>query len=127
MSTPDFKQIKKNADKGDHISQFNLAMMYGSGIGVSTDGEKCIKYLKMAADGGVDRAQLNLGTMYRQNDKMDMALKYYQMGADQGHRECMKNVGYFHYEGLGGLERDYKKAFEWYKKVYDHVCLNFVT
>ena len=37
-------------------------------------------------------------------------------GARNGNKVAQYNIGYFFYEGKGGVSRDYKQAFEWYSK-----------
>lgn len=97
--------------------QYNLGIMYATGQGGKAQNMDMAKAsFRIAAEQGFDRAQMNLASMYRQEGDMVNALKYYQMGADQGQRECMKNVGYFYYEGVGGVEKSHEKALEWYKK-----------
>lgn len=40
-------------------------------------------------------------------------------GAIQGHVQSLHNVGYLYYEGGGGIEKDVKKAAEWFRKAAD--------
>jgi TPR repeat protein len=121
MSEPDMniEETQKDAMEGNPMSQFNLAIMYATGQGMSQDNDMAKKYFRLAAEQGLKRAQMNLGSMYSRDGDMVNALKYYQMGADQGQRECMKIVGYYYYEGIGGAEKNHVRAFEWYKKAAD--------
>ena len=72
----DFKERVKNAEQGDSIAQFSLAMLYKHGFSVAKEGEKmpnvlapdfppnpeeALRLLRDAADQGYDRAQYELG------------------------------------------------------------------
>lgn len=121
---------QKNPDvAGSSSSTTSAVDNFNEGIRcmMSEDMKQAKKYFQLAADQGLDKAQMNLGSMFRQEGDMKNALKYYQLGADQGQRECMKNVGYFYYQGLG-VEKDHQKAFEWYKKAADlGKSMNFIV
>ena len=49
---------------GDGGAQFNLALMYDTGTGVSEDAEVAVKWYTLSALQGIVKAQTNLGVMY---------------------------------------------------------------
>ena len=53
------------AEKGDARAQYNLGLMYESGLGVPQDYKTAVKWYTLAAEQGDADAQFNLGWMYR--------------------------------------------------------------
>ena len=62
--TQDIEQLRKDAEQGDVIAQYNLGVMYATGEGVSQDDKEAVKWLRLAAEQGYSIAQYNLGVMY---------------------------------------------------------------
>ena len=58
------KWYRKAAEQGDADAQFNLALMYDYGRGVTEDDAEAVRWYRKAAEQGGARAQLNLGVMY---------------------------------------------------------------
>jgi len=56
-----------------------------------------------------------LGGIYYDERKFDLALKYYEMAAEQDDDSAYECLGYIWYYGRTG-EKDYKKAFEYFSK-----------
>lgn len=54
------------ANAGNPEAQFNLALMYHSGAGLSADEPEAVKWYVMAAEGGYRRAQEYLAAAYRE-------------------------------------------------------------
>tara|TARA_B100000029_G_scaffold120931_2_gene114277 strand:- start:2846 stop:3319 length:474 start_codon:yes stop_codon:yes gene_type:complete len=59
-----YKFWKYDADKGDALSQFNLALLYFFGNGVEQNFKKAFYYCSLSANQGLPRAQNNLAHMY---------------------------------------------------------------
>jgi hypothetical protein len=59
-------------------AQFNLALLYAQGNGVTQDDKAAMKWYRQAAEQGHAKAQLNLGVMYGngQGVAKDYALAY---------------------------------------------------
>ncbi|MBH44716.1 MAG: hypothetical protein CMD88_04600 [Gammaproteobacteria bacterium] len=55
---------KDDANKGNAVSQFNLALLYFFGKGVEQNLEKAFFYCSLSANQGLARAQNNLAHMY---------------------------------------------------------------
>lgn len=66
----DFKsaveQWRPLAEKGHPIAQFNLALMYHSGLGVDLDEAKAVKWYRKSAKNGYYRAQEYMEVGYRE-------------------------------------------------------------
>jgi TPR repeat protein len=54
------------ASKGDAAAQFNLALMYHRGLGVSLDEQKAVHWYLKSATNGYSRAQEFLAAAYRE-------------------------------------------------------------
>lgn len=76
--------------KADESAQakFYLSLMYERGDGVPQNREESLKWLRMAAERGLDVAQANLGIMYCEGMgvRRDMAegMKWLRRAAEQG-------------------------------------------
>jgi TPR repeat protein len=55
-----FELYKQAASAGDQSAQYNLAMMYHRGNGVSKDDAECCKWLSLSAAAGNKSAQKQL-------------------------------------------------------------------
>lgn len=54
------------AEKGDPHAQFNLALMYHGGLGVTRDEGRAVKWYEQAAANGVGQAQEFLAAAYQE-------------------------------------------------------------
>ena len=52
------------AKKGNVFAQYNVAVMYAKGLGVTKNDVEAVKWYKKAAEQGDANAQANLGLMY---------------------------------------------------------------
>ncbi len=59
-----------------------------------------------------------LGSVYYEQKRFDLALKYYEMAAEYGNLYAISNLGYVWYYGRTG-ERDYEKAFHYFSKAME--------
>ena len=57
-------EVIQGAKDGDAVSQYNLAVMYNKGVGVTQDDAEALKWYISAADQGHAMAQYNLGMLY---------------------------------------------------------------
>ena len=64
------------------------------------------------------RYMMELGGMYYEWRRFDLALKYYDMAAEYNFEGAFECLGYIWYYGRTG-ERDYKKAYENFRKAAD--------
>ncbi|ACE05882.1 hypothetical protein Aasi_0472 [Candidatus Amoebophilus asiaticus 5a2] len=87
-----FRKYQKDAEQGYTSAQYNVAMMYKNGVGVTQDYVKAVYWLQKAADQEDIDSQYSLGTMYENGwgvaqDYAKAAL-WYQKAATQGHAEA---------------------------------------
>jgi TPR repeat protein len=54
------------ADEGDSAAQFNIALMYHSGLGVPVDETKAVEWYRRSANNGYTKAQEFLAAAYRE-------------------------------------------------------------
>ncbi|RUS26406.1 hypothetical protein BC938DRAFT_470807 [Jimgerdemannia flammicorona] len=118
------------AESGDLGGMYNLGECYMDGKGVEKDVEKMFRWIRKAADAGHAESQDFLGYCYEvgQDVKMDpeMAYKWYRKAYGQWLRKyslerdtiAMYKIGLYHDRGRG-VERDGKKAEDWYIKAAD--------
>src|SRR5262249_18321630 len=59
-----FKEFRAAAEKGEADCQFNLALMYEKGIGVTQDEKEAVVWYRKSAEQGNSNAQFNLGVLY---------------------------------------------------------------
>ena len=75
--------------------------------------------IKLAAEQGDAKAQLDLGFIYAQGSGVQQdyqkAREWYEKAAAQGLPEAQLNLGILYDQGLG-VRQDYQKAREWYEK-----------
>jgi TPR repeat protein len=112
-----FGIFKKLAEAGDSEAQYNLAMLYRAGKGVTKNPEQGAQWFRRAADQGLAEAQFQLGYCYDkgegvgQNDQY--AFVWYKKAAEQGHAKAQINLGVMYANGLG-TERDLQLAYVWF-------------
>src|SRR5438128_1493169 len=58
--------------------------------------------------------QFNLGETYDNKKEYKMAIKYYQLSADQGNANAQNNLGYMYHNGFG-VNKDYKMTVKYYQ------------
>ena len=58
---------------------------------------------------------VDLGGMYYEQKRFDLALKYYEMAAESGNLYAISNLGYVWYYGRTG-ERNFEKSFYYFDK-----------
>lgn len=79
------------------------------------------KYTSKAEQGNAD-AQYNLASQYEFTEKyrnIDVAIKWYEKAASQGHIGAMNSLGAL-YHPLYGRKKDAKKSFYWNKKAAEN-------
>ena len=114
------EQLKKMADSGDTLAQFE----YGDYLVSYSDNEKLgIDYLTKAAINDLAIAQNHLGDMYYYGDSVEKdytkAFEWYHKAAELGYAAAQYNLGIMYAKGEG-VEKDYTKAYEWYSKPAEH-------
>lgn len=125
------EEFRKAADKGLHLAQYNLGVLYYSGRGVPQDFSKAMEWTRKAAEQGHAEAQFNLGAMYynalgvdnpgpdfwpftlwHQDENHERAAQWYERAAENGHTQARYNLATM-YENGEGVERDMVQAHFW--------------
>jgi TPR repeat protein len=108
-----------NAKQGDSSAQYNLAVMYHRGDGISKDLGLALHWYNKAAVQGLAQAQYNLGLMYSGGDGVTQdplkAFQWYSKAAKGGVVSAQFNLAVMYAHGEG-TEKDEKKAGFWYFK-----------
>jgi TPR repeat protein len=110
------------AEKGHAKSQGRLGGIYLNGFGeVPKDLKKALKWLKLGAEQGEDRAQYFLGEMYLNGwevpKDLKQAIKFWELAGDKypkGNLAAQLRLGGSYDRGKG-IPKDPKKAFYWYR------------
>jgi len=112
------REFRPLAVQGHADAQYNLALMYEHGRGVTQDDKEAVKWYRKAAEQAYASAQYNLGVMYEhgrgvpQDDKE--AVKWYRKAAEQGYANAQYNLGVMYAKGQGVIQGN----------VYAHMWLN---
>ncbi len=107
------KAAKKNDPRG--LNTLGLANYYGNGAKV--DGKKGEAYLIKAAAAGLADAQVNLGNIYSsdRSARMNKAVEYYSMAAEQGDVRAEYALGVLYFNG-NGVPQNYYTALDFFKR-----------
>src|SRR6267142_5740713 len=71
--TSALNSFRKAASRGDAIAQYNLALMYDKGQGVSQSYKEALSWYAKAAAQGLAQAQFNLGALYDDGQGLGVA------------------------------------------------------
>ena len=104
------------AEAGDARAQYNLGVMYGTGLGVPKDDQQAVFWYRKAAEQGYASAQYNLGVMYREGRGVpkddQQAVFWYRKAAEQGYAIGQNSLGFMYHEGRG-VPKDAQQAYFW--------------
>ncbi|MCP4161996.1 MAG: sel1 repeat family protein [Deltaproteobacteria bacterium] len=112
-----FEGLKKEADAGDPVKQFEVAQSYWGGYGVKKDKNIAMKYYKLSSNQGYARAKHQLGKVYILRKENDKALKLIEEAAKQGDDRAQGHFGSLYYKAKI-VKKDLKKAKYWLKKSF---------
>jgi TPR repeat protein len=116
-----FQLYQSKANQGDAEAQFNLALLYYSGVEVSQDCKQAAYWYTKAAEQGHVNAQYSLGNLYHDGNGIEnpqdyrQAVYWYTKAAEQGHVNAQYSLGHLFNYG-DEVQQDYKQAFYWYTK-----------
>jgi TPR repeat protein len=100
-----FKEFRSAAEKGEADCQFNLALMYENGIGVTKDEKEAVVWYRKSAEQGNSNAQFNLGVLYENGRgcavDFAQANQWYRKAAVQGDALAIGNLGMLYLRGDG--------------------------
>ena len=110
------------AEKGNPIAQYNLALLYVRGLftthgGLIKDLSEAERWLLKAAVQGKTEAQYNLGVLYAQGPLQDFqkAKKWFLEAAQKGFPLAQCRLGYMFVTGTG-VDVDFNNAAKWVRK-----------
>jgi TPR repeat protein len=110
------REFREAADAGLDLAQFNLAVMYFTGRGVTQDYAEAFRWTLAAAEQGHLNAQFNLGALYYTGmgteADFEKAFAWYMRAAESQHAEAQYNLATM-YELGEGTEQDLVRAFFW--------------
>ena len=103
-----YKNFLAAAKEGHADSQFNVALMYEQGIGVSKDEKEAVVWYDKAAAQGNAAAQFNLGVLYENGRGTEIdyakANAWYRKASVQGDALAIGNLGMLYVRGQGVKE-----------------------
>lgn len=114
----------RGAEAGSTDSCLFLGNCYQHGMGVEPDGEKAISYFTRACKPGAPSAEMaimNIGSIYEEGmegveKNPEIAIQWYQKGAEEGLAMCAAHLGDCYLNGRNGLDIDMEQAMSWYEK-----------
>ena len=99
------KEFSAAAEAGNTDAQFNMALMYERGIGVSKDEQESVVWYRKAAQQGNSNAQFNLAVMYENGRgaavDFRQAHHWYRKASAQGDGLAIGNLGMLYMRGQG--------------------------
>ena len=107
--------LKRAAEQGHPLAQFNLGRCYHDGCGVEVDRQQAILWWTKAAEQGDAAAQLNLGIHYHAEGDDQQAFYWYSKAAEQGKAQAQYNLGVCYTHG-NGVAANRQQAVYWYTK-----------
>lgn len=114
--------LRKAADSGDEVAQYNLANSYLKGDGVSKDLTMAMDLYRKSANKGLAQAQRMLGQAYLVGNGVDkneeLGYSWTEKAAEQGDTIAIYNLGYCYEHGVGVIKNS-EKAYSCYKQSAD--------
>lgn len=112
-----FESYLYDAEHGDLWAQNHIGRCYALGDGVEQNDSLAIKWYRLAAEGGYDMSQSNLGVCYYKGlcgldiDYIE-AVKWLRKAAEQGNDDAQYLMGCCYKDGKG-VEQNDEEAFRW--------------
>lgn len=112
-----FSVFKQLAEQGNAEAQYNLAILYRQGKGVTQDKEVALKWFEKSAALGLASAEYYLGHLYDNGDGVTRdpatAVSWYKKAAEKGNPLAQSNLGVAYASGEG-VKQDIIKAYVWF-------------
>jgi len=116
------REFKTGAEQGQANAQYNLAVLYLQGLGVTKDVDEAFRLFRLAADQGHAQAEFRVGEMREKGwgapPNYAEAQRWYQKAADGGDPEAAESLAELLEEGYG-TEPDVKLAAQRYRQAAD--------
>jgi TPR repeat protein len=110
------REFTEQAEKGNAVAQFNLAILYLTGRGVARDVPKSVEWHLKAAAQDLPAAEHGLGVIYYQGVgvKQDygQALEWFRRAAARGFPDSEFNIGVMYFNRQG-VKRDDMEVVKW--------------
>ena len=114
--------IRKAADDGDEVAQYNLGNDYLIGKSVTQDDNMAYHWFRKSAEKDYTPSIRELGLLYLQGRGIDKDEKkgfnYLSKAAERDDTLAINAIGYCYENGLG-IDKNEEKAFQCYRKTYD--------
>ena len=114
--------LRKGADSGDEIAQYNLANSYLKGEGVSKDLSMAMELYRKSANKGFAQSQSMLGQAYLTGNGVEkngeLGFLWTEKAAKQGDTIAIYNLGYCYEHGIG-VGQNPEMAYSCYKQSTD--------
>lgn len=104
--------IQKASIRGNIFSMHIYGLLLIQGQRVKPNPILGLKYVKIAADNGVNDALFQYGTLIENHNKQE-AIKYYKMAIDQGHPSAMHRYANMLSSG-DGVDKNIEEAARYY-------------
>ena len=105
------------AVRGDAIAQYNMGVLFESGLGVPVDKDRALQWYRKSAAQGFAQAQNNLGRMFYMGDSVppdySRAVGYFRLAAAQGVAFSHFFLGMIYAGGGPGVRADPVQAYMW--------------
>ncbi|MDQ1008832.1 TPR repeat protein [Streptomyces sp. V4I23] len=106
------------AREGDVIAAHNLGVFYLDEEDGPRDVSEAVRWLRVAAEAGIDEAAAKLGDVLSDMDRDEEALHWYERAGDLGHVAAMMAAGSWHRDGIG-TEENRVVAVKWFLKMLE--------
>lgn len=103
------------AEKGNAVAQYELAMAYEHGVGVETSATKALEYYRLAANQGHAAAQNEVGNSFHGQGRFVEALPWYEKSSEGGDFWGIHNLAYLYDQGRGVVTNE-EKAISLYQR-----------
>jgi len=119
--------LYETAERGDAEAQFNLGMMYSTGLGIEKDDAAAFRWVHKAAEQGHGEAEFILALMFDQGvgtaREESEALTWYRRAADHGDRRAQYQLARAYALGRG-VAKDPHEAARWYRRAAEQGLAN---
>jgi len=112
----DFKHHLTLARQGNAENQYQVALCYYYGLGVDTNPEKALYWLKQAVSQKHTKAMYQLAEFHNRHDKFNdsaMAIKWYRQAAAADYVPAQLRLAEMYVDGRG-VSQDYVEAYKWF-------------
>ena len=110
-----FAELRKKAEKGDVVAQYELGNCYYYGSGIQRDVKEAVVWYRKAAEQGNVNAQCRMGHLYEGAKNYEEAIKWHKKAVAQGNVDAQSFIG-----GVYMKMENYAEAEKWYRMAYEN-------